>query len=80
MNAEEFYNNLDVKKAFTKLTSTGITDNLENVFEFAEAYYKSKVSELDCKHLNIDVEGGVGGGYYCTDCREQFESLDDVKR
>lgn len=41
MKAKEFYENLENKKDFTKLTSTGISSNYENVFEFAESYAKS---------------------------------------
>jgi predicted esterase YcpF (UPF0227 family) len=33
-----------------------------------------------CEHPNIDVEGGIFGGYFCTDCGEQFEDLSEIKR
>jgi len=38
MTPKEFYENLEEKKPFTELTSTGISDNLQNVFEFAKMY------------------------------------------
>lgn len=38
MKAEEFYNSLENKKVFTKLTDTGIGSNLGNVFEFADNF------------------------------------------
>jgi len=48
--AREYYTDLEDKKHFTKLTNTGITDNLENVFDFAESYHqqelKAKLKEL----------------------------------
>ena len=48
MNAEDFYNCQREKKPFTKLTKTGISDNLENVFEFAEMYHKSRIITFVC--------------------------------
>ena len=45
--AKEFYNDTEYPKAFTKLTSTGISDNFENVFEFAEAYANSALQEAE---------------------------------
>ena len=41
MKPKEFYESLEEKKPFTKLTSTGISDNLPNVFDFAEMYAKT---------------------------------------
>ena len=38
MTPKEFYENLEEKKPFTELTSTGISDNLQNVFEFTKMY------------------------------------------
>lgn len=37
-SAEEYYEALANKKLFTKLTATGISGNLEEVFEFAEGF------------------------------------------
>lgn len=45
MKAEEYYKGLDNKKNFTKLNNTGISDNLENVFEFADDFYRVKKLE-----------------------------------
>jgi len=54
--AEEYYNNLEYKMQFTKLTKTGINSNYERVFDFAEDYstsqIKKKVGEI-IKSLNI---------------------------
>jgi len=38
MTPKEYYETLQEKKPFTRLTSTGISDNLPNVFEFAKMY------------------------------------------
>jgi hypothetical protein len=38
MTPEQYYETLQDKKPFTKLTNTGISDNLPNVFEFAKMY------------------------------------------
>ena len=56
MNAQEYYIELEEKKPFTRLTSTGITDNLVNVFEFAEAYHKDKVKNLGLFDVSDSVE------------------------
>ena len=42
---EQFYKNLKEKKSFTKLTGTGISDNLENVFEFAKLYMEQMTED-----------------------------------
>ena len=44
--AEEFYNLLEERIDFTKLTNTGISNNYENVFNFAESYAKEELKEL----------------------------------
>lgn len=57
--AEEYYNNLEVKKPFTKLTSTGIDDNKENVFElmqsYAEQYHNSRVEAVTDEKIEYYV-------------------------
>jgi len=55
MTPKEFYENLEEKKPFTELTSTGISDNLQNVFEFAKMYaeainYTRCCTESKCDH------------------------------
>lgn len=54
--AEEYYRSLNKMKSFTKLTRTGITDDLENVFEFAEAYHQSRVKELTLSNLKYKIK------------------------
>lgn len=49
MTPEQFYESLEEKKSFTKLTSTGITDNLKNVFEFAKMY-QEHIHKLSIQH------------------------------
>ncbi len=48
---EQFYNDLEERKSFCKLTSTGISNDFKNVFEFAEAYHQSRVNAIsdECK-------------------------------
>ena len=43
MTPKEFYESLQEKKPFTKLTNTGISDNLTNVFEFAKEYEQKQL-------------------------------------
>lgn len=47
MTPKEFYESLEEKKPFTELTSTGISDNLPNVFEFAKMYAEA-ISVTQC--------------------------------
>lgn len=49
MTPKEFYENLEEKKPFTELTSTGISDNLTNVFEFAKMYAEAITVTHCCK-------------------------------
>ncbi len=51
MNAEDFYNSLEEKASFTKLTGTGISSNYKNVFEFAESYVNQKKATIQ-KHID----------------------------
>lgn len=47
MKAKDFRQEQDYPYThFTKLTSTGISPNYDNIEEFAEAYHKSKVKNL----------------------------------
>ncbi len=43
MTPKEFYESLQEKKPFTKLTNTRISDNLTNVFEFAKEYEQKQL-------------------------------------
>ena len=49
MTPKEFYESLQEKKPFTELTSTGISDNLPNVFEFARKYAEAITVTHCCK-------------------------------
>jgi hypothetical protein len=51
MTPKEFYENLEKKKPFTELTSTGISDNLTNVFEFAKMYAEAITVTRCCEEL-----------------------------
>jgi len=51
MTPKEFYESLQEKKPFTELTSTGISDNLTNVFEFAKMYAEAITVTRCCETL-----------------------------
>ena len=51
MTPKEFYESLQEKKPFTELTSTGISDNLPNVFEFAKMYAEAITVTRCCEEL-----------------------------
>ena len=55
MTPKEFYETLEEKKPFTELTNTGISDNLINVFEFAEMY-KEAINVMQSSLLLKDEE------------------------
>ena len=42
ISAREYYLKLDEKPYFTQLTKTGISDNLHNVFRFADEYHRDQ--------------------------------------
>ena len=53
---------------FTKLTSTGISDDIDNIIQFAEDYHQAK--------LNLLTIPVVVGTFFCQhelvlDCKEQ---------
>lgn len=56
MDVKEFYESLNEKPNFTKLTSTGISDNLPEVFKFVESYiqYKGMFNIYVDVYLNDD--------------------------
>ena len=58
MTPKEFYESLQEKKPFTELTSTGISDNLPNVFEFAKIYAEAITVTPCCTELNHDFSIG----------------------
>jgi len=81
MTPTDFFEQIE-KKPFTKLTSTGISDNLENVMEFAEQYHQAKLKLLgisgvsttvNCEHENETLHQGNGFVYKtCTNCGEDI--------
>ena len=78
MIPEEFYESLQEKKPFTELTSTGISDNLPNVFEFAKMYAEAITVTRCCKRdselLSYVKEDKLGQCLTCgdTDCCDDF--------
>jgi hypothetical protein len=58
MTPKEFYESLQEKKPFTKLTSTGISDNLTNVFEFAKMYAEAITVTRCCETLPCSYAEG----------------------
>tara|TARA_R110002012_G_scaffold304591_1_gene508157 strand:+ start:97 stop:414 length:318 start_codon:yes stop_codon:yes gene_type:complete len=86
MTPKEFYESLQEKKPFTELTSTGISDNLPNVFEFARNYAeaitvthccKSDSEQLFCV-VDYLINFTKGKNYECKpDSKNHFEVYDD---
>ena len=62
MTPKEFYESLQEKKPFTELTSTGISDNLPNVFEFAKMYAEAITVTRCCESDSEQLcdEGNLG--------------------
>jgi hypothetical protein len=82
MTPKEFYESLQEKKPFTELTSTGISDNLPNVFEFAKMYAEAitvtRCCESDSEQLKIDKYNEPLTGKKGTDISSSVgDSLDD---
>jgi hypothetical protein len=82
MTPKEFYESLQEKKPFTELTSTGISDNLPNVFEFAKMYAEAITVTLCCEsdseQLKIDKYNEPLTGKKGTDISSSVgDSLDD---
>jgi hypothetical protein len=82
MTPKEFYESLQEKKPFTELTSTGISDNLPNVFEFAKMYAEAitvtRCCESDREQLKIDKYNEPLTGKKGTDISSSVgDSLDD---
>lgn len=46
MTARDFYNKEEKYSVFSKTTSTGISDDLEKITEFAEDYHQAKLKLL----------------------------------
>jgi hypothetical protein len=67
--AKEFYLNLEEKKYFSKLTKTGISDDYDNVFEFAVNFAKEMVNKTVAEYKN-----NVGR------CNDMKEFQEDVNR
>lgn len=63
MTPEEFYESLPEKKPFTELTSTGISDNLPNVFEFAKMYAEAITVTRCCKSESEQL--------FCDTCKNK---------
>jgi hypothetical protein len=72
MPPKEFYESLQEKKPFTELTSTGISDNLPNVFEFAKMYAEAITVTRCCES---DREQLI-----CERCKEIVDTLKDNGR
>ena len=70
MPPKEFYESLQEKKPFTKLTSTGISDNLPNVFEFAKMYAEAITVTRCCESVKGRKDHNIDIAYngYCTKC------------
>lgn len=74
MTARDFYNKEEKYSIFSKLTSTGISDDLDKITEFAEDYHQTKLNllgianvsnqrELLCaffKHFRDNGEANIG--------------------
>jgi hypothetical protein len=63
MTPKEFYESLQEKKPFTELTSTGISDNLPNVFEFAKMYAEAISVTRCCEELPRWTNNDVDSAY-----------------
>ena len=55
MTAKEYYNKQNRFEYFTKLTSTGISDDFDEVMAFAEAYYQAKLKLLSIEVIDPEI-------------------------
>ena len=69
MTPKEFYESLQEKKPFTELTSTGISNNLPNVFEFAKMYAEAINYTHSCEELPTSTQ-------LLSDCKKRFKELE----
>lgn len=87
MTARDFYNKEDKYSVFSKLTSTGISDDLDKITEFAEGYHQAKLKSLgipndsalllkEIREAFADYRQAEG----CSCCRDNDAHEDAEKR